>query len=202
MVSLVEGTCNLDIFTCRWHPHVLNISITSLIYGFDLRYVWPVITEIHHFSHFWRSKGVSCTLAAYFSDISFDTNKACGPHSIPTNILQLIKPIIVDPLVEIINLTFTTGTYIENLKIARVIPIYKGKGSELLSSNYRPISLLSNINRIIEKLMHERLYSFLTKHNIIYELQFGFRKKHSTTHACSTRMPSILSRNVLIHDFD
>ena len=86
-------------------------------------------------------------------------------------------------MVEIINLSFATGNYIENLKIARVIPIYKEKGSELLCSNYRPISLLSNINKIIEKLMHERLYSFLTKHNIIYDLQFGFRKKHSTTHA-------------------
>ena len=113
----------------------------------------------------------------------FDTSKACGPHSIPTDILHLIKDIIVDPLVDIINLSFTTGCYIENLKIAKVIPIYKEKGSELLNCNYRPISLLSNINKIIEKLMHERLYNFLTKHNVIYELQFGFRKKHSTTHA-------------------
>ena len=110
-------------------------------------------------------------------------SKAYGPHSIPSNILHLIKPIIAEPLVDIINLSFENGIYIENLKIAKVIPIYKEKGSELLSSNYRPISLLSNINKIIEKLMHECLYDFLTKHNCIYELQFGFRKKHSTNHA-------------------
>ena len=50
-------------------------------------------------------------------------------------------------------------------------------------NNYRPISLLSNINKIIEKLMHSRLYNFLSIHNCIYDLQFGFRDKHSTNHA-------------------
>ena len=49
--------------------------------------------------------------------------------------------------------------------------------------NYRPISLLSNINKIYEKLMYSRLYNFLNLHNCIYDLQFGFRGKHSTNHA-------------------
>ena len=49
--------------------------------------------------------------------------------------------------------------------------------------NYRPISLLSNINKIYEKFMYSRLYNFLNLHNSIYDLQFGFREKHSTNHA-------------------
>ena len=53
--------------------------------------------------------------------------------------------------------------------------------------NYRPISLLSNINKILEKLMFSRIYSFLETHNCIYiyiyELKLGFRSKHSTNHA-------------------
>ena len=53
----------------------------------------------------------------------------------------------------------------------------------LLLVNYRPISLLSNLNKIFEKLVHERLYSFLELHDCIFELQFGFRTKHSTNHA-------------------
>ena len=53
----------------------------------------------------------------------------------------------------------------------------------MLVSSYRPISLLSNINKIFEKLVYSRLYSFLTFHNCIYELQFGFHSKHSTNHA-------------------
>ena len=53
-------------------------------------------------------------------------------------------------------------------------------------SNYRPISLLSNINKIFEKLVYSRLYSFLELHNCIFELQFGFRAKHSTQHALAS----------------
>ena len=65
---------------------------------------------------------------------------------------------------------------------SKTIPIYK-KGSRLLVSNYRPISLLSNLNKILEKIVHDRVYSFLEDALCIYSLQFGFRKKHSTNHA-------------------
>ena len=71
----------------------------------------------------------------------------------------------------------------ENLKISKVIPVFKDKGSYLECNNHRPISLLSNIIKIIEKLMHERLYSFLSKHKCICDRQFGFRSRHSTNHA-------------------
>ncbi|MEO2220739.1 MAG: reverse transcriptase family protein, partial [Nitrosopumilus sp.] len=114
---------------------------------------------------------------------SLDNNKATGPNSIPTDILKIIKSNIYYPLKEIINLSFATGIYPLKLKIAKVIPIFKNKGDPLNFSNYRPISLLSNINKIFEKLIYSRLYSFLNLHNFIYDLQFGFRAKHSTNHA-------------------
>ena len=68
------------------------------------------------------------------------------------------------------------------MKIARVTPIYK-KGSKSDPSNYRPISVLSQINKIYEKILHKRLYKYLTKFQILYEFQFGFREGHSTTQA-------------------
>ena len=114
---------------------------------------------------------------------SLKSSKASGPYSIPTEILKIIKQNICYPLKEIINMSFATGVYPDKLKIAKVIPIYKNKGDELLVSNYRPISLLSNINKIFEKLVYSRLYSFFNLHNCIYELQFGFRANHSTNHA-------------------
>ena len=109
-------------------------------------------------------------------------NKGCGPNSIPTNILKLIRLEISKPLAEIINLSFLTGIHPENLKIAQVKPLFK-KGSKLLTSNYRPISLLSNINKIFEEVMFNRVYKFLENSRSFYPLQFGFRRKHSTTHA-------------------
>ena len=84
---------------------------------------------------------------------------------------------------EIINMSFATGVYPDLLKIAKVIPIFKNKGDQLLVTNYRPISLLSNINKIFEKLIYSRIVSFLNLHNCIYEFQFGFRANHSTNHA-------------------
>ena len=109
--------------------------------------------------------------------------KAIGPNSIPTNILQLIKDNVAVPLADIINVSFRTGMYFDILKISKTIPTFKEKGSNLYCCNYRPISLLSNINKIFEKLMYSRVYNFLSTHNSIYKFQFGFRNKYSTTHA-------------------
>ena len=68
------------------------------------------------------------------------------------------------------------------LKLDKVLPLNKGR-STLDPNNFRPISLLSIFNKIIEKLMHKRMYEFLEDHDISFENQFGFRKKNSTVYA-------------------
>ena len=68
------------------------------------------------------------------------------------------------------------------LKTAKLVPVSK-KDSKSDYSSYCPISLLSNIEKILEKLMYKRLYTFLNNNNIIYNLQFGFRQQYSTSHA-------------------
>ena len=108
---------------------------------------------------------------------SFNINKGSGPNSIDTHILQLLKEEISGPLSEIFNLSFSTGLHPDLFKISKTIPIFK-KGSRLLVSNYRPISLLSNLNKILEKLMFTRMYKFFDDFKCIYALQFGFRAKH------------------------
>ena len=60
--------------------------------------------------------------------------------------------------------------------------MYKGE-DETLSENYRPISLLSIYDRLFEKLLYCRLIKFINKNDILYDLQYGFRNKHSTQHA-------------------
>ncbi len=70
--------------------------------------------------------------------------------------------------------------YPDQLKIAKVIPLYKMCES-YFTKNYRPISLLSIHNKIIEKIVHKCLYQFLQKYDILYKFQFGFRKGHSTS---------------------
>ena len=114
--------------------------------------------------------------------LSIHPRKAVGPNSIPTEILRLLANDIAKPLSAIFNLSFRTGQFPALLRIAKAIPIFK-KDSKLLVSNYRPISLLSNINKVLEKLMFDRVYKFLEKFSCLYSHQYGFRSKHSTNHA-------------------
>ena len=86
------------------------------------------------------------------------------------------------PLNKIFNLSMRTGTHPDCPMLAIVILIHK-KGFKLEVGNYRPISFLSTINKLLEKIVHVRTYSFLEKYKCLYKYQFGFRKQHSTNHA-------------------
>ena len=110
------------------------------------------------------------------------SRKALGPNSIPYKILITFHKTISTPLSNLINMSFESGVHPEPTKTPNVIPVHK-KGSQLEPNNYRPISLISNISKIIEKLVHKRLNSFLEANSIFYEQQFGFRNNHSTNHA-------------------
>ena len=113
---------------------------------------------------------------------SLDINKSTGPYSIPSKVLNMLKNDISEQLADLFNLSFTTGTFPTLLKTAKVIPIHK-KDSKSNFTNYRPISLLSNLDKILEKLMHSRLSTFLNIKDIIYPLQFGFRQNYSISYA-------------------
>ncbi len=85
-------------------------------------------------------------------------------------------------LTHITNLSFVSGKYADQLKIAKVIPLYK-KCESYFTKNYRLISLLSILNKIIEKIVHKCLCQFLQKYEILYNFRFEFRKDHSTSFA-------------------
>ena len=109
-------------------------------------------------------------------------NKTSGPTSIPIKMLKMIPDLIIIPLCRIINMSFITGVFHEILNIVKVIPVHKG-GSTQDMNNFRPISLFSIFDKIMEKLLHKRLYDFLEKNNILFKNQFGFRKNNSTIFA-------------------
>ena len=118
----------------------------------------------------------------------------------PIKLLKLIKYIISKPLEQIFNFCFSKGVVPDNMKIANVIPIHK-KDSQLLVSNYRPISLLSVFSKLLEKLMASRLTSFLENNNIFFENQFGFRSNHSTDYAVLSIVEKILQSAIDNSDY-
>ena len=100
-------------------------------------------------------------------------NKGVGPNSIPTKILKDYKSKFSKPLSDTINTSFTTGKFSSALKAANIIPIH---------NNYQPVSLLFNISKIFEKMMHIQLTSFLNENMVLSSFQFGFQNKHFTNH--------------------
>ena len=121
---------------------------------------------------------------------SLSNRKASGPNSIPVSILKMFKDQLCVPLSYIINLSFSTGKFPNILKYSEIIPVHK-QGEKCHIENYRPISLLSNISKIIEKIIRNRLYTFLENCNCLYNLQFGFRNGHSTNHAFIQMMKTV-----------
>ena len=107
------------------------------------------------------------------------SSKATGPFSIPIDLLKIARSSLSTPLQIIYNISFSTGLVPDQFKIANVIPIYK-RGPETMLNNYRPISLLSVFNKILEKLVYRRLLSFIDSNKLLYNKQFGFRSKRST----------------------
>lgn len=119
-------------------------------------------------------------------------SKAPGYDNIGPKLIKYIASLIIRPLTHIFNHSIMTGVVPDKLKIGKVIPVYK-KGDSSLPTNYRPISLLSIFDKLLEKLMYKRVYTFLTENNILYPYQFGFRKNHSTSLALIDVIDNIYS---------
>ena len=98
------------------------------------------------------------------------------------NIIKKCFGVLCEPLIYLFQLSVEKGVFPDNLKIAKVTPIYKaGDNSDI--SNYRPISVLPCFSKILERLMYNCLYKYLKENNILYEKQFGFQSGYSTSNA-------------------
>ena len=110
------------------------------------------------------------------------SNKATGIDKISCKIIKLATPVISDSLTLIFNQAITLSSFPDEWKIARVIPLYKN-GQRNIPGNYRPISVLPAISRIMERILYDQLHSYLTTFELLSDSQFGFRKSHSTASA-------------------
>lgn len=114
--------------------------------------------------------------------LSLRSNKAPGIDGLDGNTLKLTADSICQPLSDLINRIFVTGCCPKVFKTAVVVPIYKSR-QKTLATNYRPISLISNLAKVFEKLLHRRICKFLNNHNLLSDNQFGFREGVGTGNA-------------------
>ena len=108
-----------------------------------------------------------------------------GPDKIPAKFFKLGSPALSNILSDMINECFLSGIFPQALKLARVTPIYK-EGPKDAPCNYRPISIISVLSKLVEKLTYNRLIKYIDKKSILHSCQFGFRSAHSTTHAITS----------------
>lgn len=85
---------------------------------------------------------------------------------------------ISSPLTHIVNLSIIHGIVAIELRIARVVPIFKS-GDKALFSNYRPISVLPCFSKILERIIYNRVINYLNDFNVLCDNQYGFRKNLS-----------------------
>ena len=111
---------------------------------------------------------------------SLDPNKSTGPDNLPVKFLKLIALLIAKPLSQLFNKSLSQGIYPNEFKKANVKPIFKNKGSPSDPTCYRPISILSAISKVFEKIVYKNIYQHITDHSLLTEKQSGYRKNHST----------------------
>ena len=111
--------------------------------------------------------------------------------------LKRITTSIIKPLTIVINQVFNNGVFPDKLKIAKAVPIFK-KGDSTLINNYRPISLLPVISKVIEKIIYNQLSLYFESNKLFSDSQYGFRPNHSTEHATlelTDRITSAMDNN-------
>ena len=111
--------------------------------------------------------------------MKINTCKSTGLDNLPAKFIKEAAPVICKPLTHIINLSIMSGYISSDMKNARVVPIYK-KNSKTEVGNYRPVSILSVISKIFERIVYDQLEKYLKDESLLYEFQSGFRPSFST----------------------
>ena len=112
--------------------------------------------------------------------LTLKTNKAIGLDKISASLLKNSAHTIALSVTKLLNLSIKTGKFPKLWKCSKITALFKS-GDQTNASNYRPISILPTLSKILEKAVHTQLYQFLVANKLLSGKQFGFRKGLSTT---------------------
>ena len=118
-------------------------------------------------------------------------NKNSSGHNNVNNVLKQIKDSVVKPMTICVNKSLSEGSFPQVMKLADVCPLFKSKDKSE-TNNYRPISLLLTLSKLLEKIICFKVYTFLNNTNQIYVSQYGFRSSHSFENAIGELVSAVL----------
>ena len=122
---------------------------------------------------------------------SIDPNKSAGIDNISGRFIKDGASVLVKPITQLCNLSINLSAFPTRCKVAKLKTIYK-KGSKTDPQNYRPVSLLPLISKVIEKVVHDQTQIYLSKNKILYKYQSGFRSNYSTN-SCLSYLTNLIS---------
>ena len=168
---------------CKFFTNVGSSLLTSPI----VDYTWKVFNIGHYMrkinprSHVFKFREV--TLQETLKILkSTKSSKATGIDTIPAKVIKEIAEEIAPPLTFLINKSLEHGIFPSAEKIAKITPLYKS-GDRSNTDNYRPISILNIISKVVERVVFDQLSNYLEENNLLSDYQYGFRKKRSTKDA-------------------
>ena len=143
-------------------------TINSFLSLYDTSTLEPILTDADEIQYILKN---------------FKNKKSTGPDSIPNVALKKLPSVAHEFLAKVVDSVLLLGYFPIAWKVAHVIPIPKpGKPANEVK-NLRPISLLNNLSKVLEKILHSRILNYCNENNLLPCNQFGFRNKHSTIHA-------------------
>ena len=184
----IDGRLTSDTKTianafCSFFAKVWSSLMTSPI----IHYTWKTFDHFKYLKNVNRANSMFAFRPVYTPDIlkillATKSSKATGSDQIPAKIIKDIAHEIAAPLTFLINRSLQTGIFPTAEKIAKINPVYKS-GDHADIDNYRPISVLNILSKVVERVAYNQLSDYLESNNLLNENQFGFRRKRSTRDA-------------------
>ena len=163
-LHLIKQNCFAENFSKNSNLDDSSISLS----------VFPSRTNLKLHNIFVTSKMVKKVIA------NLDLSKASGPDCIPVVVLKNCEPELSYILAELFNKCLKESCFSDCWKVSSVVPVFKNVGERSVAKNHRPVSLLSVVSKVFEKLVNNRIVDHLEKCGIFSDFQYGFRSSSST----------------------
>ena len=140
-------------------------------------------------SRIMSSRNISFSVTAVLPDEvdktirNLKNSKASGLDNLDTYILKLVRPYIVPSVCHIVNLSIQNKKFPNKWKLAKVIPLYKGKGSKFEAKSYRPVAILPILSKVLERVMYRKIITYMDENKLFNPSHHAYRSFHSTTTA-------------------